>query len=216
MPIKNKMEYNNYMKIYRQNKKLTVIPNDVIPNDVIPEDVIPEDVIPEDVIPEDVIPEDVIPNDVIPEDVIPEDVIPNDVIPEDVIPEDVIPEDVIPEDVIPVVNKYAEVKHNKIYRRLMRELIYQSKFLSWDKVLNEFMDLYPAYSDNKIFKNNHRKLWGFIMRELKKLKLNEPKIPVKKITKIITVRNNSNSNSDFMLWVYKNNKVVADMNQYHM
>ena len=122
-------------------------------------------------------------------------------------------------DVIPVVTDIKHfLKQTIMYRRAMRELLYQSKKKrwSWDKVLNEFMDLYPAYSDNKIFKNNHRKLWGFIMRELKKLKLNDPKIPVKKITKIITVRNNSNSNSDFMLWVYKNNKVVADMNQYHM
>lgn len=112
---------------------------------------------------------------------------------------------VIP-DVIPDVNKYAEIKHNIMYRRAMRELIYQIKFLSWDKVTNELLNLYEPY---KIMKTNKRKKW--VLRELKK-----PTIPVKKITKIITIRNNSNINSDFMLWVYKNNKVVADMNQYHM
>ena len=121
--------------------------------------------------------------------------------------------DVIPDEEIPV--PLPDIKHflkqTIMYRRAMRELMYQSKFLSWDKVTNELLNLYEPYNGNKIMKTNKRKKWVFILRELKK-----PTIPVKKITKKFTIRNNSNINSDFMLWVYKNNKVVADMNQYHM
>lgn len=40
-----------------------------------------------------------------------------------------------------------------------------------------------------------------------------PVIPVKKVVKIITIRND---NSAFMLWVYKNNKVMWEMQEYHM
>ena len=97
----------------------------------------------------------------------------------------------------------------------MRELVYQSKFLSWDKVLNEMMDLYTAYNDNKIFKHQHRLIFVVVLWELKKkLGMKKPDaIPVKTVVKIITIRND---NSSFMLWVYRNNKVMWDMQQYHL